>query len=141
MCSADSITAHGVDMAAATVFAQVVGLGHRESFRRCVQSHHGDAGINDFGCPDRWLATGFAQLTFRESLRDVESLLDTRSELLYLMGSRSTVRRSTLADANERRGWRHRCRLKPCFRACSFWSVNDRWLTPHRPNDQTGQRS
>jgi hypothetical protein len=93
-------------MAAQTVFAQVVGLGHREIFRRCVQRYHGDAGIRDFACHDQWLAMAFAQLTFRESLRDLESSLRSRSELLYQMGFRSDVRRSTLADANEDRDWR-----------------------------------
>ena len=93
-------------MATQTVFAQVVGLGHRETFRRCVQRYHGDAGIRDFGCHDQWLAMAFAQLTFRESLRDLESSLHSRTELLYQMGFRSDVRRSTLAEANELRDWR-----------------------------------
>lgn len=93
-------------MATPTVFAQVVGLGHRETFRRCVYRYHGDAGIKDFGCHDQWLAMAFAQLTFRESLRDLESSLAARSGLLYQMGFRSPVRRSTLADANEGRDWR-----------------------------------
>lgn len=93
-------------MAAPTVFAQVVGLGHRETFRRCVYRYNGDACIKDFGCHDQWLAMAFAQLTFRESLRDLESSLAARAELLYQMGFRSRVRRSTLADANEQRDWR-----------------------------------
>jgi hypothetical protein len=93
-------------MAAPTVFAQVVGLGHRETFRRCVYLYNGDACIKDFGCHDQWLAMAFAQLTFRESLRDLESSLAARAELLYQMGFRSRVRRSTLADANEQRDWR-----------------------------------
>lgn len=93
-------------MSTQTVFAQVVGLGHRETFRRCVQRYQGDACIKDFSCHDQWLAMAFAQLTFRESLRDLESSLSSRSELLYQMGFRAPVRRSTLADANERRDWR-----------------------------------
>ena len=93
-------------MAAPTVFAQVVGLGHRETFRRCVYRYNGDACIKDFGCHDQWLAMAFAQLTFRESLRDLESSLAARAELLYQMGFRSRVRRSTLADANEQRDCR-----------------------------------
>src|ERR1022692_1868960 len=83
-----------------------VGLGHREIFRRCVQRYRGDAWVKDFGCHDQWLAMAFVQLTFRESLRDLESSLCSRSELLYQMGFRSHLRRSTLADANERRDWR-----------------------------------
>ena len=93
-------------MASQTVFAQVVGLGHRETFRRCVQRYHGDAATKGFGCHDQWLAMAFAQLTFRESLRDLESSLHSRTELLYQMGFRSDVRRSTLAEANELRDWR-----------------------------------
>ena len=93
-------------MATQTVFAQVMGLGHRETFRRCVQRYHGDAGAKGFGCHDQWLAMAFAQLTFRESLRDLESSLHSRTALLYQMGFRSDIRRSTLADANELRDWR-----------------------------------
>jgi hypothetical protein len=93
-------------MASQTVFAQVVGLGHRETFRRCVYRYNGDAAVKEFGCHDQWLAMAFAQLTFRESLRDVGASLAARSDLLYQMGFRSRVRRSTLADANEGRDWR-----------------------------------
>ena len=102
---ADALQPHSGGMATPTVFAQVVGLGHREIFRRCVQRYQGDIGIKEFGCHDQWLAMAFAQLTFRESLRDLESSLGARSELLFQMGFRSQVRRSTLADANERRDW------------------------------------
>jgi hypothetical protein len=104
--STSAIKPHSAGMATPTVFAQVVGLGHREIFRRCVQRYRGDAWVKDFGCHDQWLAMAFVQLTFRESLRDLESSLCSRSELLYQMGFRSHLRRSTLADANERRDWR-----------------------------------
>jgi hypothetical protein len=93
-------------MASQTVFAQVLSLGHRETFRRCVDRYRGDLGVIHFGCHDQWLAMAFAQLTFRESLRDLESALCARSELLYQMGFRSQLRRSTLADANGVRDWR-----------------------------------
>jgi len=93
-------------MATPTVFAQVMALGHREAFRRCVQRYAGDARVKDFTCHDQWLAMAFAQLTYRESLRDVEAALAARTDLLYQMGFRSLVRRSTLADANEQRDWR-----------------------------------
>jgi len=87
---AGTIQPHSAGMATPTVFAQVVGLGHREILRRCVYRYQGDAGINDFGCHDQWLAMAFAQLTFRESLRDLESSLFARSELLFQMGFRAT---------------------------------------------------
>ena len=83
-----------------------MGLGHRGTFRRCVQRHQGDAASKGFGCHDQWLAMAFAQLTFRESLRDLESSLHSRTALLYQMGFRSDIRRSTLADGTELRGWR-----------------------------------
>ena len=93
-------------MANSTVFAQVMSLGHREVFRRCVDRYSGDAQQRGFSCHDQWLAMAFAQLTHRESLRDLESALGSRAELLYQMGFRSPVLRSTLADANEQRDWR-----------------------------------
>lgn len=93
-------------MAVSTVFAQVMSIGHREIFRRCVERYQGDAYIKNFSCHDQWLAMAFAQLTHRASLRDVESALGSRAELLYQMGFRSRVQRSTLADANEQRDWR-----------------------------------
>ena len=93
-------------MAVPTVFAQVMSIGHREIFRRCVERYGGDAYIKSFSCHDQWLSMAFAQLTHRESLRDLESALGSRAELLYQMGFRGRVQRSTLADANEQRDWR-----------------------------------
>lgn len=92
-------------MANQNVFAQIMSLGHRETFQRCVERYHGDAYIKTFSCRDQWLAMAFAQLTFRDSLRDLEAALNARPELLYQMGFRSRVARSTLADANEARDW------------------------------------
>jgi hypothetical protein len=93
-------------MANQTVFAQLMSLGHRETFQRCIERYNGDAYIKNFSCRDQWLAMAFAQLTFRDSLRDIEVALNARPELLYQMGFRSRVCRSTLADANELRDWR-----------------------------------
>lgn len=93
-------------MATPTVFAQIMSLGHREIFRRCVARYGGDAYVKSFSCHDQWLAMAFAQLTHRESLRDVESALGCRADLLYQMGFRGRVQRSTLADANAQRDWR-----------------------------------
>src|SRR5476649_2775290 len=93
-------------MATPTVFAQVLSLGHHETFHRCVERYRGDACIKSFSCYDQWLAMAFAQLTARESLRDLEAALGARRALLYQMGFRGRVVRSTLADANERRDWR-----------------------------------
>jgi len=93
-------------MATPTVFTQVLSLGHHETFHRCVERYRGDACIKSFSCYDQWLAMAFAQLTARESLRDLEASLGARQALLYQIGFRGRVVRSTLADANERRDWR-----------------------------------
>ena len=93
-------------MSESTVFTQIVGFGHRETFRRCVERYSGDEGNRGFSCHDQWLAMVFAQLTYRDSLRDIVTALESRPRLLYQMGFRSRVARSTLADANETRDWR-----------------------------------
>ena len=93
-------------MTTPTVFSQVLSLGHHETFHRCVERYRGDACIKSFTCDDHWLAMAFAQLTARESLRDLEASLSSRRALLYQMGFRGRVVRSTLSDAYERREWR-----------------------------------
>jgi hypothetical protein len=89
-----------------TIFAQVLEPIHPQQFRRCVQRYDGEYKVRAFSCWDQFLSMAFAQLTFRESLRDIEACLSTRSDQLYHLGFRSPIRRSTLADANERRDWR-----------------------------------
>ena len=88
------------------VFAQVMRAVHQEQFRRCVVRYHGDYRVRRFSCWDQFLAMSFAQLTYRESLRDIEACLQSRGPQLYHMGFRGRVARSTLAKANERRDWR-----------------------------------
>lgn len=89
-----------------TVFAQLIRhLSHNE-FRRCVDRYRGNHRIRNFSCWDQFLALAFAQLTFRESLRDIEDSLGALQSKLYHMGFHSAVKRSTLADANETRDWR-----------------------------------
>ena len=80
-------------------------LSHNE-FRRCVQRFDGDRNTKRFTCWDQFLAMAFAQLTYRESLRDIEVCLATQRSKLYHCGLSGPVRRSSLADANERRDWR-----------------------------------
>ena len=89
-----------------TVFAQLMEGIHREEFRRCVERYGGDRRVRRFSCRDQFLAMAFAQMTYRESLRDIEACLRSRRELLYHLGFRGVVARSTLAEANERRDWR-----------------------------------
>ena len=89
-----------------TVFAQLIGhLPHKE-FQKCVARYDGDRYAKDFSCWDQYLTMAFAQLTYRESLRDIEACLKAVGGKLYHMGFRGSVARSTLADANEARDWR-----------------------------------
>ena len=88
------------------VFAQAMDHLPLHTFRRCVQRYNGNQHIKSFTCQDQYRCMGFAQLTYRESLRDIEACLKAQSNKLYHMGIRSNVARSTLADANERRDWR-----------------------------------
>ena len=79
---------------------------HPERFRRCVQRYQGNYKVSEFSCWDQFLAMAFAQITYRESLADLEVCLRSRRDQLYHMGFRSTVAHSTLADANRTRDWR-----------------------------------
>ena len=89
-----------------TIFAQVMEWIHPEQFRRCVQRYHGNVRVRNFPCWDQFLAMSFAQITYRDSLADIEVCLRSRPEQLYHMGFRLTVAHSTLADANGSRDWR-----------------------------------
>lgn len=89
-----------------TLFAQLLDLAPHNAFRRCVERYGGNRRVRTFTCWDQFLCMAFAQLTYRESLRDIEVCLNAAPERLYHMGIRGTVSRSTLADANERRDWR-----------------------------------
>lgn len=88
------------------VFAQLLDLLPRRDFQQCVERYRGDYRLRHFSCRDQFLAMLFAQLTYRESLRDVETCLRAMQGKLYHAGFRGRVSRSTLADANERRDWR-----------------------------------
>jgi len=88
------------------VFTQAMDHLPMHTFRRCVQRYDGNQQIKRFACQDQYRCMAFAQLTYRESLRDIEACLRAQSNKLYHMGIRSKVARSTLADANEKRDWR-----------------------------------
>ena len=79
---------------------------HGEQFRRCVNRYQGNHRVRDFSCWEQFLAMSFAQLTYRDSLADIEVCLRSRRDQLYRLGFRSTVAHSTLADANGTRDWR-----------------------------------
>ncbi len=89
-----------------TVFSQLIAFLPDREFRRCVARYDGDAGTREFSCWDQYLTMAFAQLTYRESLRDIEACLRAMGPKLYHMGFQGNVARSTLADANESRDWR-----------------------------------
>ena len=89
-----------------TVFAQVMQFLSHDEFHRCVDRYNGNRNIRSFTCWDQFLAMAFAQLTYRESLRDIEVCLAVQRSKLYHCGLSGPVRRSSLADANERRDWR-----------------------------------
>lgn len=89
-----------------TVFSQIVDFVPRHTFRRRVRRYQGDYGVRRFTCWQQFLAMLFAQLTYRESLRDIEACLRAAPEKIYHMGFTGPVSRSTLADANEQRDWR-----------------------------------
>ena len=88
------------------VFAQVTQHLPLTTFRRCVARYGGERGVKSFSCLDQYLCMTFAQLTYRESLRDIEACLRAQESKLYHMGIHGRVSRSTLADANEVRDWR-----------------------------------
>jgi len=89
-----------------TVLSQLMDFLPVKEFRRCVERYNGNHHIRSFSCWDQFLCLAFAQLSYRESLRDIESCLRSMKNKLYHMGIRGNVSRSTLADANEKRDWR-----------------------------------
>jgi hypothetical protein len=88
------------------VLAQLLDWIHPQQFQRCVSRYGGDYKVRCFSCWDQFLCLAFAQLTYRESLRDIEACLRSRRPQLYHLGLRGEVSRATLADANEARDWR-----------------------------------
>ena len=89
-----------------TVFSQLLSFLPDREFRRCVARYGGDARPRGFSCWDQYLSMAFAQLTYRDGLRDIEACLRSFGGKLYHMGFRGRVARSTLADANEMHDWR-----------------------------------
>jgi hypothetical protein len=88
------------------VLAQLLDWIHPQQFHRCVTRYGGDYKVREFPCWNQFVCLAFAQLTWRESLRDIEACLNSRQGHLYHLGLRGPVHRTTLADANEQRDWR-----------------------------------
>ena len=89
-----------------TVFAQLISFLSHNEFNRCVARYGGNKSVRSFSCWDQFLTMAFAQLTYRESLRDIEVCLAAQRQKLYHAGFSGPVKRATLADANEKRDWR-----------------------------------
>ena len=89
-----------------TIFSQLLDFLPTYEFNRCVRRYCGNYRVRQFSCRDQFLCMAFAQLTYRQSLRDIETCLRSMSHKLYHAGFRATIARSTLADANELRDWR-----------------------------------
>jgi len=88
------------------VFSQLMGFLPMHQFRQCVKRYNGNRHVKSFTCLDQFLCMAFAQLSYRESLRDIESCMRAMQRKLYHLGIRSKISRSTLAEANEKRDWR-----------------------------------
>jgi len=89
-----------------TIFSQLVGFLSHYEFQKCVSRYDGEHKVKSFSCWDQYLCMAFAQLTYREGLRDIEACLRVAKEKLYHMGIRSKVSRNTLSNANMVRDWR-----------------------------------
>jgi len=89
-----------------TIFAQIMSHIPRYEFNKCVEKYNGNYKVQSFSCFDQFLSMAFAQLTFRESLRDIEVCLRAVESKLYHIGFRGKISRNTLANANENRDWR-----------------------------------
>ena len=88
------------------VFSQLMDFLPKHQFRRCVNRYNGNRYMKSFSCLDQFLCMAFAQLSYRVSLRDIESCLRAMQNKLYHLGIRAKISRSTLAEANEKRDWR-----------------------------------
>ena len=103
------------------VFSQLMDFFPKHDFNKCVHRYHGNHRVKTFSCLDQFLCLAFAQLTFRESLRDIETCLRAIQPKLYHAGIRGKVSRSTLAEANEK----YHCFTARPFR---YWKVRLRQL-------------
>ena len=88
------------------IFSQIMDFLPMYEFRKCVHRYQGNYYVKTFSCLDQFLCMAFAQLTYRESLRDIEACLRSMKNKLYHMGIRGRISKSTLSDANEKRDWR-----------------------------------
>ena len=90
-----------------TIFSQIMDFLPKHKFRQCVNRYDGNHRVRSFTCFDQFMCMAFAQLTYRDSLRDIECCLRAMREKLYHMGIRGKISRSTIAYANENRNHRY----------------------------------
>jgi len=109
------------------VFSQLLDFLPRREFNQCIQRYRGNYRVREFSCRDQFLCMAFAQLTFRESLRDIEICLRALQSRLFHAGFRGKVSRSTLGDANRRRNWRIYADFAQCLirRARKLYANDD----------------
>ena len=88
------------------IFSQIIDYLPFYEFRKCVKRYNGDYRVKSFSCLDQFLCMAFAQLTYRESLRDIEACLRATQNKLYHMGIRGKILRNNLSNSNEKRDWR-----------------------------------
>lgn len=98
-----------------TLFAQLMDFLPWKTFHRIIERHDGDRYVKSMTCADQFRVMAFAQLAYRESLRDIEACLSAQAAKLYHMGFRHEIKRSTLADANETRDWRIHAEFAQCL--------------------------
>jgi len=98
-----------------TLFAQLMDFLPWKTFHRIIERHAGDRYVKSMTCADQFRVMAFAQLTYRESLRDIEACLSAQAAKLYHMGFRHEIKRATLADANETRDWRIHAEFAQCL--------------------------
>lgn len=98
-----------------TLFAQLMDFLPWKTFHRIVDRWDGDRYVKSMTCADQFRVMAFAQLTYRESLRDIEVCLSAQAAKLYHMGLRHGIKRSTLADASETRDWRIHAEFAQCL--------------------------
>jgi Domain of unknown function (DUF4372) len=117
-----------------TLFAQLMDFLPWTTFARIVERYGGDRYVKSLRCAEHFRVMAFAQLTYRESLRDIEACLSAQASKLYHMGFREPIRRSTLSDANEARDWRIYADFAQVLRRESSmrWRVSG-WNSPKRP--------
>jgi hypothetical protein len=102
------------------VFAQVMEFLPRHEFDKAIRRYRGNHRVRGLSCRDQFLAMAFAQLTYRESLRDIETCLRSVQSKLYHLGFRAAISRSTLADANRQRDWRIYADFADQARSCAI---------------------